>query len=99
MYQDSKACAFIFYVLFGIDIELYSMAGITVNAGIYLTTEYRTISSASGRYGLRQYVKAFNRKIVPTLLTILSGMLFSVLAIVFVMPVFFPLKRLRLREL
>ncbi len=102
------------------------LCGITVNAGIYLTAEYRTICAASGRSGLRQYVKAYNRKIAPTLLTILStvlglipflfdgrddmfwfsfavgvmsGMLFSVLAIVFVMPVFFPLKRLRLREL
>lgn len=95
------------------------LCGITVNAGIYLTAEYRTICAASGRSGLRQYVKAYNRKIVPTLLTILStvlglipflfdgrddmfwfsfavgvmsGMLFSVLAIVYVLPVFFPLK-------
>ena len=63
-------------------------------------------------------IKAYNRKIIPTMLTILStvsglipflfdgrdsqfwfsfaigvmsGMLFSVLAIVFVMPVFFPI--------
>lgn len=64
------------------------------------------------------YIKAFNRKIVPTMLTILStvlglipflldgrqsqfwfsfaigvmsGMLFSVIAIVLIIPVFFPL--------
>ena len=95
------------------------LCGITVNAGIYLTSEYRTISTASGRTDLKTYIKAFNRKIVPTMLTILStvlglipflfdansapfwysfaigvmsGMLFSVIAIVIVMPVFFPLK-------
>lgn len=96
------------------------LCGITVNAGIYLTSEYRTIAEATGRTGLRTYVKAYNRKIIPTMLTILStvlglipflfdgrdssfwfsfavgvmsGMLFSVIAIVFVMPVFFPLKK------
>ena len=95
------------------------LCGITVNAGIYLTSEYRTIASSTGRLGLKTYVKAYNRKIIPTMLTILStvlglipflfdgkqnqfwfsfavgvmsGMLFSVIAIVFVMPVFFPLK-------
>ena len=94
------------------------LCGITVNAGIYLTSEYRTISDVSGRADLRTYIKAFNRKIVPTMLTILStvlglipflfdgnnapfwysfaigvmsGMLFSVIAIVVVMPVFFPI--------
>ena len=95
------------------------LCGITVNAGIYLTSEYRTICGTTGRTGLKSYVKAFNRKIVPTMLTILStvlglipflfdgrrdmfwfsfaigvmsGMLFSVIAIVLVMPVFFPME-------
>ena len=95
------------------------LCGITVNAGIYLTSEYRTIAAAKGEHGIRIYLKAFNRKIVPTMLTILStvlglipflidgrqnpfwlsfavgvmsGMLFSVIAIVLIMPVFFPLK-------
>ena len=95
------------------------LCGITVNAGIYLTSEYRTIAATTGRHGLKTYIKAYNRKIVPTMLTILStvlglipflfdgkqnqfwfsfaigvmsGMLFSVIAIVLVMPVFFPLK-------
>ena len=90
-----------------------------MNAGIYLTSEYRTIAAAKGEHGIRIYLKAFNRKIVPTMLTILStvlglipflidgrqnpfwlsfavgvmsGMLFSVIAIVLIMPVFFPLK-------
>ena len=95
------------------------LCGITVNAGIYLTSEYRTICKTIGQTGIRPYIKAFNRKIVPTMLTILStvlglipflfdgrsapfwfsfavgvmsGMLFSVLAIVLIMPVFFPVQ-------
>ena len=98
------------------------LCGITVNAGIYLTSEYNTISGTIGRRDLKTYIKAFNRKIVPTMLTILStvlglipflfdgrdsqfwfsfaigvmsGMLFSVIAIVFVMPVFFPIRKKR----
>jgi len=94
------------------------LAGITVNAGIYIVSEYRTICSSNGKYGIRNYVKAYNRKIVPTLLTIgstilglvpflidgsqspfwfsfavgvMSGMLFSIIAIVLVMPAFFSL--------
>lgn len=97
------------------------LCGITVNAGIYLTSEFRTVTaSANNRNRLKCYVKAFNRKIVPTLLTILStvlglipflfdgkqspfwlsfavgvmaGMLFSVIAIVLIMPAFFPLEK------
>ncbi|MCQ2084005.1 MAG: efflux RND transporter permease subunit [Bacteroidaceae bacterium] len=97
------------------------LCGITVNAGIYLTSEYRTIIASAGRHSsVRCYVKAFNRKIVPTLLTILStvlglvpflfdgrknpfwlsfaigvmaGMLFSILAIMLVMPTFFAMNR------
>lgn len=55
------------------------LSGITVNAGIYLTSEYRTI--CAGRHsiqpgqGLRLYVRAWNRKIVPTMLTIASTVL------------------------
>ena len=98
------------------------LCGITVNAGIYLTSEYRTIAAATRRAGLKTYIKAYNRKIIPTMLTILStvlglipflfdgrnsqfwfsfavgvmsGMLFSVIAIVVIMPVFFPLRSLR----
>lgn len=101
------------------------LCGITVNAGIYLTSEYNTIAEATGKRGLKTYIKAYNRKIVPTMLTILStvlglipflfdgrdsqfwfsfaigvmsGMLFSVIAIVLVMPVFFPLKVRKKRD-
>ena len=116
---------FLAYPIFGVTFDqggyaaMIMLCGITVNAGIYLTSEYRTIAAATGRHGLKTYIKAYNRKIVPTMLTILStvlglvpflfdgkqnqfwfsfaigvmsGMLFSVIAIVLVMPVFFPLK-------
>ena len=51
------------------------LSGIVVNAGIYITTEYRTVCGAVGKAGVPIYVKAYNRKIVPTLLTILSTVL------------------------
>lgn len=124
---------FIAFTIFGISFgqgafaAMIMLCGITVNAGIYLTSEYRTICTGNGRTGMKNYVKAYNRKIVPTMLTILStvlglipflfdgrqdmfwfsfaigvmsGMLFSVIAIVFVMPVFFPMgeRRRRRRE-
>lgn len=114
---------FLAFPIFGVNFgqggfaAMIMLCGITVNAGIYLTSEFRTIYTASGRIGLKTYIKAFNRKIVPTMLTILStvlglipflfdgekapfwysfaigvmsGMIFSVIAIVVVMPVFFP---------
>lgn len=115
---------FLAYPIFGVYFDqggfaaMIMLCGITVNAGIYLTSEYRTIAAAKGEYGLKTYLKAYNRKIVPTMLTVLStvlglvpflldgkqdpfwfsfaigvmsGMLFSVVAIVLIMPVFFPL--------
>lgn len=119
---------FLAYPIFGVSsgqggfAAMIMLCGITVNAGIYLTSEYRTIAVATGQQGIKTYLKAFNRKIVPTMLTILStvlglipflfdgkqnpfwfsfaigvmsGMLFSVIAIVLIMPVFFPLKNHR----
>lgn len=116
---------FLAYPIFGVSFgqggfaAMIMLCGITVNAGIYLTSEYRTIAGAKGVHGLKTYLKAYNRKIVPTMLTVLStvlglipfimegkqdmfwfsfaigvmsGMLFSVIAIVFIMPVFFPFK-------
>ena len=115
---------FLAYPIFGVTFDqggyaaMIMLCGITVNAGIYLTSEYRTIKATTGREGFKTYIKAYNRKIIPTMLTILStvlglipflfdgkqnqfwfsfaigvmsGMLFSVIAIVLVMPVFFPL--------
>lgn len=122
---------FIAYPIFGVSFgqggfaAMIMLCGITVNAGIYLTSEYGTIAGASGQTGLKTYIKAYNRKIVPTMLTILStvlglipflfdgrqsqfwfsfavgvmsGMLFSVIAIVMVMPVFFPMEERKRRK-
>ena len=121
---------FVAYPILGVQFgqggfaAMIMLCGITVNAGIYLTSEYRTIAEAVGRTGMKTYVKAYNRKIVPTMLTILStvlglvpflfdgrqnqfwfsfavgvmsGMLFSVIAIVMVMPVFFPMEERKRR--
>ena len=117
---------FIAYPIFGVSFgqggfaAMIMLCGITVNAGIYLTSEYRTIGAATGRTGIKTYIKAYNRKIIPTMLTVLSsvlglipflfdgrqsqfwfsfavgvmsGMLFSVIAIVLIMPVFFPINK------
>lgn len=122
---------FVAYPILGVQFgqggfaAMIMLCGITVNAGIYLTSEYRTIAEIVGRTGLKTYVKAYNRKIVPTMLTILStvlglvpflfdgrqnqfwfsfavgvmsGMLFSVIAIVMVMPVFFPMEERKRRK-
>ena len=122
---------FLAYPLLGVSFgqggfaAMIMLCGITVNAGIYLTSEYRTICQETGRTGMKSYTKAFNRKIIPTLLTIgstvlglipflidgrqsqfwfsfavgvMSGMIFSIAAIVLVMPVFFPLKGITFRQ-
>ncbi len=97
--------------------SLVLLCGITVNSGIYILNQYNIIrhSSVSKTKGIRQYVKAYNHKIVPVFLTVLStvtglipfffdgdeepfwfsfatgatgGLLFSIIAIVFVMPLF-----------
>lgn len=92
--------------------SLVMLAGLVVNAGIYIVQEWRL--QAPGR---QSFVKAYNHKIVPTLLTILStalglvpflldgpdevfwyafalgaigGLLFSLIALVFFLPVWMP---------
>lgn len=104
------------------------LSGIVVNAGIYLISEYNTVTSSrhtgsttDERLAIRYWVKAYNRKIIPTLLTIVStilglipflldgkeesffwyafaigvigGMIFSIIALIFFMPVFVSLKQ------
>ncbi len=93
---------------------LVMLCGIVVNAGIYLVNTWKKMRNRDER-PLKAYVKAYNHKINPIMLTIastvlglvpfltdgptevfwfdfaagtISGMLFSVLALVFVMPVF-----------
>jgi multidrug efflux pump subunit AcrB len=96
------------------------MCGIVVNAGIYIVHEYNVIRRARRETAAeRVYVRAYNRKIVPTMLNIVStvlglipflfdgsdnvfwfafavgvmgSMLFSILALVIWLPVFFPFK-------
>lgn len=104
------------------------LCGIVVNANIYLMSEYNTVTDcryrrqkATLQLNVHYWVKAYNRKIIPTLLTIIStilglvpflfdgkansffwysfaigiigGMIFSIFALVFVMPVFVPLTK------
>ncbi|MBP3202855.1 MAG: efflux RND transporter permease subunit [Bacteroidales bacterium] len=94
------------------------LCGIVVNAGIYMLSAFGKFGGFSARgqaNRIRIYVKAFNHKITPILLTVLStalglipfltdgpevvfwfdfalgsigGLLFSVLALVFYLPVF-----------
>ena len=52
------------------------LCGITVNAGIYLLDEYTNIRNAQPELSnIRSYLKAWNRKIIPILLTIVSTIL------------------------
>lgn len=51
------------------------LCGIVVNAGIYLINEEDTCATISGKRGIALYLKAFNHKIVPISLTILSTIL------------------------
>ncbi len=93
------------------------LSGISVNAGIYIMNQYNIFIKENycGGDPLRCYMKAYNNKIVPIVLTIIStilglipfvmegqsevfwfsfavgtmgGLLFSILGIVFIMPVF-----------
>jgi multidrug efflux pump subunit AcrB len=52
------------------------MCGVVVNAGIYIVHEYNVIRRAKAdARAVAVYVRAYNRKIVPTLLTITSTVL------------------------
>ena len=51
------------------------LCGIVVNAGIYLINEEDTCAAISSKRGIALYLKAFNHKIVPISLTILSTIL------------------------
>lgn len=95
------------------------LSGLVVNAGIYLINDYNIFRRGGVAPGLVTYLRAYNRKIVPIMLTVLStvlglvpfvvisrepfwfsfaagamgGMLFSIVAILFFLPVFLPMKR------
>ena len=94
------------------------LSGLVVNAGIYLINDYNIFRRKGIRGGMTTYLRAYNRKIIPIMLTVLStvlglvpfvvisrepfwfsfaagamgGMVFSIIAILFYLPVFLPLK-------
>ena len=100
--------------------SMVMLAGLTVNAGIYIQHEYRSLSGAHPTLSpLKAYVRAYNHKIIAVFLTVLStvlglvpfyidgdsepfwfsfavgstgGLLFSIIALVFVMPIFMRLR-------
>lgn len=51
------------------------LCGIVVNAGIYLINEEDNRAAVSHTHGIRLYLKAYNHKIIPIMLTILSTVL------------------------
>lgn len=51
------------------------LCGIVVNAGIYLIREEEEWSARSRKRGIALYLKAFNHKIIPIMLTMLSTVL------------------------
>lgn len=95
------------------------LSGLVVNAGIYLVNEYNIMRRHGVNAGTTTYLRCWNRKIVPIMLTILStvigllpfvvisrepfwfsfaagaigGMLFSIVAIMILLPILLPLKR------
>ncbi len=100
--------------------SLVLLSGLVVNSAIYLINEYNTQQSMNHQSLVRLYVKAYNHKIIPILLTVLStalglipflmdgvegnefwfsfavgsisGLTFSVFALVFVMPILMSFK-------
>ncbi|MBR5856067.1 MAG: efflux RND transporter permease subunit [Bacteroidales bacterium] len=55
--------------------SLVMLAGIVVNAGIYIVNEYRGQMEEKKYRGANLYIRAFNHKIIPILLTVLSTVL------------------------
>lgn len=53
------------------------LSGISVNAGIYILNQYNLIvrNQIAKRSSIRNYIKSFNHKIIPILLTIISTVL------------------------
>lgn len=55
--------------------SLIMLCGIVVNAGIYILNEVNMQKSVKKYGGLKYYIRAYNHKIVPILLTVLSTLL------------------------
>ena len=55
--------------------SLVMLSGISVNAGIYLINEYTRQARLKKYRGCKLYIRAFNHRIIPILLTVLSTIL------------------------
>ena len=72
---------FLTFYLFDINFDQGGFAsfillcGIVVNAGLYILNDYNQLVSNSQRSKIQCYMNAFNNKIVPIMLTILSTIL------------------------
>lgn len=55
--------------------SLVMLAGLVVNAGIYIVNEYKGQMIEKKYRGVNLYIRAFNHKIVPIMLTVLSTVL------------------------
>lgn len=115
---------FLTFYLFGFNFDqggfasFILLSGLVVNASIYIINDFNNLVRTGKIPGIKAYVKAFNQKIVPILLTILStvlsllpfiwggqkevfwfafaagamgGLIFSLVAIVFYLPLFLKL--------
>lgn len=120
---------FLTFYLFGLNFDqggfaaLVLLSGITVNAAIYILNDYNHLRAQKSNKNIPDvtlYFKAFNYKIIPILLTVIStvlgfipfligekqpfwfalaagtigGLLFSLLGIVFYLPLFLKIKEL-----
>lgn len=101
------------------------LCGTVVNAGIYIINHYNLTCKVGNGVSMHNFLKAYNHKIIPISLTILSsvlglipflydgesevfwfafavgtmgGMLFSVIALVFFLPLFVPVGRRQRRK-
>ncbi len=73
---------FLTFYLFGFNFDQGGFAsfvllcGLTVNSGLYIINDYNNGRiKYSGRPALRTYIKAYNQKIIPVVLTVLSTVL------------------------
>ncbi len=73
--------AFLTFYLFDINFDqggyasFILLAGITVNASIYIVNEYNNLVRDRKKSGIKIYLKAFNNKIIPIILTVVSTIL------------------------
>jgi len=54
---------------------LILLSGLVVNAAIYILNDFNGTAKGADGYNLKNYIKAFNAKIIPVLLTIVSTVL------------------------